>query len=348
MIIRLAHTDGGEYELQDVPVFDPETGEQTGTEQQEVCIRQPYTVEDVKKILPHWNGGRHTQRLTIHNDEYVFGNSPHVSGARIDILDAGKRVIKEAEYDAEGNVTEEAVYADELRYDIYVPDNFPLPHLMTQVTPNSPDRGYVNNPPERLLDTPDENWDVEEISMWAQIRNIPVSEELTAEELLQAILDYFEGKSGVKLWQVGVWLKKDAEVIYDGIWYKVNMGHHTQADWPPDITPALFTEIPAPGEIDQWTQPTGAHDAYPLGHIVSHNDKLWQSNHPANVWEPGTGNLWTLLTEEDEGIPDWVQPQGAHDAYMAGDEVMHNGQHWISDIDNNVWAPGVYGWSLVE
>lgn len=33
------------------------------------------------------------------------------------------------------------------------------------------------------------------------------------------------------------------------------------------------------------------------------------------------------------------------DAYMAGDKVTHNDKHWVSDVDNNVWEPSVYGWS---
>ncbi|TXH10505.1 MAG: hypothetical protein E6R04_05280 [Spirochaetes bacterium] len=42
-----------------------------------------------------------------------------------------------------------------------------------------------------------------------------------------------------------------------------------------------------------WTQPTGAHDAYPLGARVTHNGKTWTSTAAANVWPPGTGALWT-------------------------------------------------------
>lgn len=41
---------------------------------------------------------------------------------------------------------------------------------------------------------------------------------------------------------------------------------------------------------------------------------------------------------------DWVQPQGAHDAYMKDDEVTHSGKTWISLHDFNVHAPGVSGW----
>ena len=30
---------------------------------------------------------------------------------------------------------------------------------------------------------------------------------------------------------------------------------------------------------------------------------------------------------------------------MKGAKVSRNSKHWISDVDNNVWEPGVYGWS---
>ena len=43
--------------------------------------------------------------------------------------------------------------------------------------------------------------------------------------------------------------------------------------------------------------------------------------------------------------PVWVQPIGASDAYNKGDKVSHNEKNWISDVDANVWEPGVYGWT---
>jgi len=36
-----------------------------------------------------------------------------------------------------------------------------------------------------------------------------------------------------------------------------------------------------------WVQPTGAHDAYPIGARVTHNGHTWESWVAANVWEPG-------------------------------------------------------------
>ena len=76
--------------------------------------------------------------------------------------------------------------------------------------------------------------------------------------------------------------------------------------------------------------------------------KVLQGHTSQPDWLPTTAvSLYVEVTPAGV-IADWVQPQGAHDAYMTGDEVMHNEQHWVSDVDNNTWEPGVYGWSLVE
>jgi len=68
---------------------------------------------------------------------------------------------------------------------------------------------------------------------------------------------------------------------------------HTRTHHDPLTTPALFGR--AQGQSDPWVQPTGAHDAYPLGAIVTHNGKTWESLIANNVWEPGgvgAGALW--------------------------------------------------------
>ena len=64
-------------------------------------------------------------------------------------------------------------------------------------------------------------------------------------------------------------------------------------------------------------------------------------------WEPPmVPALWTRTSTEE--WPEWIQPTGAQDAYARGDKVSHNGGHWVSDADGNVWEPGVYGWSTAE
>jgi hypothetical protein len=78
-----------------------------------------------------------------------------------------------------------------------------------------------------------------------------------------------------------------------GLVYECVIGHRTQEDWTPDVTP----------------------------------------------------NLWKVVRMEE--WPEWVQPAGAHDAYAKDAKVAHNGEHWMSDYDGNVWEPGVFGWRKV-
>lgn len=63
-------------------------------------------------------------------------------------------------------------------------------------------------------------------------------------------------------------------------------------------------------------------------------------------WTPDvSASLFKAVGKTSEGYDIWVQPVGATDAYMQGDIVSHNDKLWISDIDSNIWEPGVYGWS---
>lgn len=59
------------------------------------------------------------------------------------------------------------------------------------------------------------------------------------------------------------------------------------------------------------------------------------------------GSLWTPVSDPAEEWPEWSQPVGAHDAYSKDAKVSHNGKHWTSTVDSNVWEPGVYGWTEV-
>ena len=46
-----------------------------------------------------------------------------------------------------------------------------------------------------------------------------------------------------------------------------------------------------------------------------------------------------------ENYPRWSQPIDAEDAYVQGEKVTHNGEDWQSDINANVWEPGVSQWT---
>ena len=65
----------------------------------------------------------------------------------------------------------------------------------------------------------------------------------------------------------------------------------------------------------------------------------------ADWFPPDLPALYTEISVEE--YPEWVQPTGAQDAYPLGAKVMHNGKRWTSDVDANVWEPGVYGWTEV-
>ena len=97
--------------------------------------------------------------------------------------------------------------------------------------------------------------------------------------------------------------------------------------------------------------PTWATDTdYSTGDRRQYDGILWrciQAHHSQDDWTPDKAvSLWTR-TSADE-FPEWIQPTGASDSYMKGDKVSHSEKHWISDVDSNVWEPGVYGWSEVR
>ena len=107
-----------------------------------------------------------------------------------------------------------------------------------------------------------------------------------------------------------------------------------QAEGIPDVFPA-------------WVVDT----AYSAGDRRRHGGILYKCAQPHTSqegWEPpNVPALWTRIGEPGEEWPEWVQPVGAQDAYSAGDKVSHVDKHWTSDVDNNVWEPGVYGWTEV-
>lgn len=90
---------------------------------------------------------------------------------------------------------------------------------------------------------------------------------------------------------------------------------------------------------------------YQTGDRVQYESKLYKcfQNHTSQAdWTPNTAvSLWVEVADPSIEYPEWVQPTGAHDAYMIGDKVSHNEKHWVSDIDYNVYEPGVIYWDEV-
>ena len=91
-----------------------------------------------------------------------------------------------------------------------------------------------------------------------------------------------------------------------------------------------------------------AGQAYTAGYKVQRGGRLWrclQDHTSQDGWEPDIApSLWAkVLIPDPDVIPEWEQPDSTN-PYMKGDKVTHNGKTWVSDVDNNVWAPGAYGW----
>lgn len=108
-----------------------------------------------------------------------------------------------------------------------------------------------------------------------------------------------EGITLFPVWAVGIAYKVDERISYEDKLYRVVQAHTSQADWTPDVTPALFTEVAPPGEIPVWKQPTGAQDAYMLGDKVWYPEKnttVYRSLIDNNVWSPEVSGLWEEVT----------------------------------------------------
>ena len=100
--------------------------------------------------------------------------------------------------------------------------------------------------------------------------------------------------------------------------------------------------------FENWS---GDGEDYVAGDIRMHGGDIYRciSAHTSQPdWAPDAAvSLWVRIADPAEEWPEWIQPVGGHDAYGIGAQVSHNGKHWASDVDGNVWEPGVYGWSEV-
>lgn len=90
-------------------------------------------------------------------------------------------------------------------------------------------------------------------------------------------------------WQIGKAYAVDERIRYEDKLYRCVQAHTSQADWMPDVTPALWTEVAKPGEIPVWKQPSGAQDAYRIGDKVRYptkEDPVYICTVDYNVYAP--------------------------------------------------------------
>ena len=107
--------------------------------------------------------------------------------------------------------------------------------------------------------------------------------------------------------------------------------------------------------FDEW-EPGGV---YVLGDVRRWDGALIRclqghTNHDPNHTPDTTPALWTVYRAAPaEEYPDWVQPDSTNPYSATWDDgsspviVKHNGRLWENTHgDGNVWAPGVYGWTV--
>lgn len=92
---------------------------------------------------------------------------------------------------------------------------------------------------------------------------------LSSEELNEMVNIYDQ-------WEIGKNYIEGQKVAYNNNLYFVRIGHLSQADWTPDIAKALFGKIVPPSVIPTFTPPTGAHDSYSAGDLVSIDGRVYR------------------------------------------------------------------------
>lgn len=83
-------------------------------------------------------------------------------------------------------------------------------------------------------------------------------------------------------WIIQEWVEIGDTRTYNGVTYQCISSHQTE--FTPDLVPNLWKEKTV--QFAEWKQPTGAHDAYQTGDIVTYEGNLWISKIDANTTVP--------------------------------------------------------------
>ena len=139
-------------------------------------------------------------------------------------------------------------------------------------------------------------WQV--ITLLESLGRVTAGRMITADELTEQEIKALTGL--FKPWEIGESVAVGDFRRYKSELYVCVQAHTTQADWTPDVTPALWNIKSAPGVIPVWVQPTGAHNAYAIGDKVQwpEGGSIWESTIAANTTEPGTlpeHGYWILV-----------------------------------------------------
>ena len=134
---------------------------------------------------------------------------------------------------------------------------------------------------EAVLDAIENDMDIQAMKRLLRILTADIlqADTVTSEQLADLATIYPQ-------YRVGKTYIPDEVFALDSDLFKVIQAHTSQADWKPESTPALYTKFIPPGQVAEWVQPTGGHDAYNTGDRVLFNGSTYESLINANVWSP--------------------------------------------------------------
>lgn len=121
---------------------------------------------------------------------------------------------------------------------------------------------------------------------------------LTDEQAMEVVAVYDPWMVG-RYYSVGDFVTSGVNGVGDPQLYKCVQAHTSQADWPPHVASSLFVAVGLDESgYPEWSQPTGAHDAYNQGDIVSYNGTLYESLIDGNVYSPDAYPAGWKIVEE--------------------------------------------------
>lgn len=115
---------------------------------------------------------------------------------------------------------------------------------------------------------------------------------------------------------------------------------------------AIMTDEDAIDAVELFPRWSGDGVSYKVADRRRYGEYLYkciQDHTSQDGWDPESApSLWAKILpgQDDTEIGEWEQPDSTN-PYMKGDRVTYNGKTWESTVDNNVWAPGVYGWNEI-
>lgn len=127
--------------------------------------------------------------------------------------------------------------------------------------------------------------------------------------------------------------------MYNSVLIVIQSGEYNLSDLTKKIDTLWLKSYLTDDERDSLTK-LAIEKASPDAGLPSFSERMASLEKRVSKLE---GNLSSGGDSGSSDWPEWVQPTGAHDAYAKGSQVTHRGEKYVSQIDANVWEPGVFG-----